>query len=89
MNSNQWAPVQVETCVITRLSSRGSGIVGDPYRTLTQVWTLKGELIAEYDPTCDPASILNQERGAYPVASVDIPALSALLCPDMVRRRYQ
>lgn len=36
--------------IISKLTTRGRGIVGDPVRRITQVFEKDGTLIAEYDP---------------------------------------
>lgn len=37
--------------IITEDTLRGSGVVGDPYRRVTQVFTKDGELLADRDPS--------------------------------------
>ncbi len=51
---NTGADVRQETVIITRLECRGKGTSqSDPVRRITQIWSLKGELIAESDPFKD------------------------------------
>ena len=40
---------QVEVIICTK-KRRGTGGTSDPIRVITEVFTLDGELIAEYDP---------------------------------------
>ena len=40
---------KVQQVIITTLSLRGEGVVGNPYRRITEIWTLDGEKIAEVD----------------------------------------
>ena len=39
--------------VIEAKITRGSGKEGDPYREVTQYWSLDGKLLAEVDPVLD------------------------------------
>lgn len=41
---------KVEQVIISHEALRGKGVEGDPFRRITQVFTLDGELIAERDP---------------------------------------
>ena len=36
--------------IVTRLTLRGKGEDGDPFRRITEVWTTNGRKIAEHDP---------------------------------------
>jgi len=38
--------------IITNLQNRGSGVEGNPFRLVKQVWSLDGKIIAESDPCC-------------------------------------
>ena len=42
--------IRVEKVILSTLRRRGAGKEGDPIRIITEVYTLDGELIAEYDP---------------------------------------
>lgn len=44
-----WA-VRVEEVIISKLTLRGDGTEGNPYRRITEVFTKDGEFIAEHDP---------------------------------------
>lgn len=41
---------QVVKVIITTNKRKGKGIESDPVRIVTQIWDLKGNLIAEIDP---------------------------------------
>lgn len=43
----------VTQVIISNTKRRGKGIEGDPIRVVTEVFTLDGKLIAEYDPYKD------------------------------------
>lgn len=42
--------VCVTKCIISQQKTIGTGVPGDPYRRILQVFDLKGNLIAERDP---------------------------------------
>lgn len=42
--------VYVQRVIITTTKRRGKGIASDPIRIITEVFTLDGKKIAEYDP---------------------------------------
>lgn len=42
--------IQCKEVIISTLTIRGQGVVGDPIRRITQIFTKEGELIAEHDP---------------------------------------
>lgn len=43
--------VQCVDLIVTDLNTRGAGVVGDPVRRITTVYTKEGEFVAEYDPS--------------------------------------
>lgn len=42
--------IKCQEVIISKLSTRGKGVIGDPVRQITQVFSKSGELIAEMDP---------------------------------------
>ena len=63
--------VSKEECVITRLTTRGTGTPESPFRKVTEVWNSKAEKIAEFDP-CAP--IYDYCTGTF--SNVDKPQVS-------------
>jgi len=48
--SQEWDTAVLQEVIITTNQRRGEGVVNDPVRVVTQVWTTDGMLIAENDP---------------------------------------
>ena len=51
---NEFTVEDKEVCVMqvirTTTTVRGSGVEGNPYRRVTQYWSMDGDLLAEVDP---------------------------------------
>lgn len=57
------APVETIEVVRTELTKVGDGTEGNPFRKLTEYWTLDGELLATVDPADDVEIALAETEG--------------------------
>jgi hypothetical protein len=67
--------IRCEEVIIINLTSRGSGVKHSPIRTIVQVYTKQGELIAENDPLPEMFSMIDMVHFAEWCRKGDQPAV--------------